>query len=65
MLDRDFLRKLNEIFASLVNLTNDELASKGINIEPSVIIDRIMSPLKDLYLKNLAELLESFLEKKP
>ena len=65
MLDRDFLRKLNEIFASLVNLTNEELASKGINIEPSVIIDKIMSPLKDLYLKNLTELLESFLEKKP
>ena len=49
MLDRDFFAKSNEIFTSLFNLANEELASKGINIEPSVIVDRIISPLKDLY----------------
>ena len=65
MVDRDFFAKSNEIFASLFNLANEELASRGINVEPSVIVDRIISPLKDLYLKNLAELLESFLEKNP
>jgi hypothetical protein len=65
MLDRDFMAKSNEVFTTLFNLANEELASKGINIEPSVIVDRIISPLKDLYLKNLTELLESFLEKNP
>ena len=65
MLDRDFFAKSNEIFTDLLNLANQEFGSKGINIEPSVIVDRIISPLKDLYLKNLAELLEFFLEKNP
>ena len=65
MLDRVFFAKSNEIFTTLFNLANEELASKGINIEPSVIVNRIISPLKDLYLKNLTELLESLLEKIP
>jgi hypothetical protein len=65
MLDRDFMAKSNEVFTALFNLAHEELTSKGINIEPSVIVDRIISPLKDLYLKNLTELLESFLEKNP
>jgi hypothetical protein len=65
MLDRDFMAKSNEVFTTLFNLAHEELTSKGINIEPSVIVDRIISPLKDLYLKNLTELLESFLEKNP
>ncbi len=65
MLDRDFFAKSNEIFTDLLNLANQELGSKGVKIGPSVIVDRIISPLKDLYLKNLTELLESFLEKNP
>jgi hypothetical protein len=65
MLDWDFLSKSDEIFADLLTLANEELGSKGVNIEPSIIVDRIISPLKDLYLKNLTELLESFLEKNP
>ena len=63
MLDRDFFAKSNEIFMNLLNLANQELDSKGVKIEPSVIIDRIISPLKTLYLKNLTELLESILGK--
>jgi hypothetical protein len=65
MFDQDFFAKSNEIFADLLNLANQELGSKGVKIEPSVIVDRIISPLKGLYLKNLTELLESFLEKNP
>jgi phospholipid N-methyltransferase len=65
MPDRDFFAKSNEIFTSLFNLANEELSSKGINVEPSVIVDRIISPLKDLYLKNSIKLLESLLEKIP
>lgn len=64
MFDRDFFAKFNEIFTDLLNLANEELSSNGINIEPSVIVDRIISPLKDLYLKNLAELFESFTREK-
>jgi len=63
MLDRDFFAESNEIFTSLFNLANEELASRGINVEPGIIVDRIISPLKDIYLKNLTELLESLLEK--
>ena len=65
MLDRVFFAKSNETFTTLFNLANEELASKGINIEPSVIVDRIISPLRDHYFKNLTELLESLLEKIP
>jgi hypothetical protein len=63
MLDRDFFAKSDEIFTDLLNLANQELGSRGVKIEPSVIVDKIISPLKTLYLKNLTELLESFLEK--
>jgi hypothetical protein len=42
MVDRDFFEKVNEIFTDLLNLANEELRSNGINIEPSVIIDRII-----------------------
>ena len=65
MLDPKFFTKSNEIFADLLTLANEESASKGINIELSVIVDKIISPLKDLYLKNLSALLESFLKKSP
>ncbi len=65
MLDRYFFAKSNQIFTTLFNPANEELNSKGIKIEPSVIVDKIISPLKDLYLKNLTELLESFLKKVP
>jgi hypothetical protein len=64
MLDQDFFAKSDKIFTVLLDLANNELGSAGVNVEPSVIVARIISPLKDLYLKNLAELLESSLEKK-
>jgi hypothetical protein len=63
MFDRDFLAKSDEIFTDLLNLANKELGSRGINIEPSVIVGKIISPLKDLYIRNLAGLLESLPEK--
>jgi hypothetical protein len=63
MLEGDFFAKSKEIFVILLNLANEELCSKGMNIEPSLIVDRIISPLKYLYLKNLNELLESFMER--
>jgi hypothetical protein len=65
MLDRDFFSKSDEVFTDLLNLANEELGSKGLNIEPSIIVSRIISPLKDIYLRNLAEVLESLLEKNP
>ena len=65
MLDRDFFVKSDKIFTDLFNLAYEEFGSRGIKVEPSLIIDRIISPLRDIYLKNLAGLLESFLEKRP
>jgi hypothetical protein len=63
MLGRDFFARSDEVFVTLFNLANEELNFNGIKIEPSVIVDEIISPLKDLYLKNLTELLESLLKK--
>jgi len=65
MLDQNFFAKSDKIFKNLLDLANNELGSAGVNIEPSVIVGRVISPLKDLYLKTIAELLESSLEKKP
>jgi hypothetical protein len=65
MLDRDFFAKSDKTFADLLTLVNEELGSKGLNIEPSIIVGRIISPLKHDFLKKLTELLESFLEKNP
>ena len=65
MLDQSFFAKCDNIFTVLLDLAKNELGSAGVNVEPSVIVGRIISPLKDLYLKNLAELLESSVEKKP
>lgn len=65
MFDQDFFANSDKIFTDLLDLANNELASAGVNVEPSVIVSRIISPLKDLYLRNLAELLESSLEKNP
>ena len=65
MFGQDFLAKSDKIIANLLTLANEELGSKGVKIEPSIIVERIISPLKDLYLKNLIELLESFLEQNP
>jgi hypothetical protein len=64
MLDLDFFVKSDKIFTDLLDLANDELGSARLSVEPSVIVDRIISPLKYLYLKNLAELLESRLVRK-
>ena len=64
MIDEDIFAKSNEIFSDLFNLANQALGSKGLNIAPSVIVERIISPLKDLYLKNLAEVLESHIKEK-
>jgi site-specific DNA-adenine methylase len=61
--DGVFWREDFQNLRDLLDLANDDLGSAGLNIEPSVIVDRIISPLKDLYVKNLAGLLESFLRK--
>jgi hypothetical protein len=63
MLSRDFFERSDEVFVTLFTLANEELNFNGIKIEPSVIFDKIISPLKDLYLKNLTELLESLLKR--
>ena len=65
MLDRDFFDKSDKIFVDLFDLANGALGSAGLNVEPSVIVSRIISPLKDLYVRNLTALLESLLEKNP
>ncbi len=56
--------KTDRIFEGLLNTAHEEFKSRGIEVEPSVLIERIISPLKDLFLKNLADVLEGYLAKK-
>jgi len=62
--EEGLLEKANTIFATLINLTNKELNSQGFTVPPSIIIEKIVSPVKDLYIKNLTELFESLLRTK-
>jgi len=64
MLNSDFFERSDAIFKELLDLANHEMSSGRLNVEPSVIVDRIICPLKALYLKNLSDLLQAFLEKK-
>ena len=62
--DEGLIEKSNRTFANLVNLTNEKLQSQGLTIDPQIIVEKIISPVKELYIRNLAELLESLLRKK-
>ena len=62
--DEGLVEKSNRTFANLVNLTNEKLKSQGLTIDPQIIVEKIISPVKELYIRNLAELLESLLRKK-
>ncbi len=61
--DEGLIEKSNRTFADLVNLTNEKLKSQGLTIDPQIIVEKIISPVKELYIRNLAELLESLLRK--
>ena len=62
--EEGLLEKTNTIFANLINVTNEELSSQGFTVAPSIIIEKIVSPVKELYIKNLTQLLESLLRTK-
>ena len=62
--DEGLIEKTNRTFADLISLTNEELKSRGLTIEPQIIVEKIVTPLKELYIKNLTALLESFLQRK-
>ena len=61
MEEQGFLAKSNQSFANLINLTNEELKSQGLTVDPQIIEEKIVSPVKELYIRNLTELLESIL----
>jgi len=63
-MDQAFFEKSNKIFVDLFNLANEELGSSGVRIESATIVEKVISPLKDHYVKNLSDLLESFLQRK-
>ena len=64
MAEEGLLEKSNVIFSNLINLTNEELNSQGFTVPPRIIIEKIVSPVKELYIKNLTELFESLLRTK-
>jgi len=64
MAEEGLLEKSNVIFSNLINLTNEELNSQGFTVPPGIIIEKIVSPVKELYIKNLTELFESLLRTK-
>jgi len=65
MHDGLFFEKSNEIFKELLDLANKEFLARRITVEPSVIVDKIITPLKELYLRKSVELLEAYLKKFP
>lgn len=64
MSDQGLLEKSNRIFADLAKLASEELNSNGLKIEPSLIVERVVSPTQQVFVKNLNELLEFLLRKK-
>ena len=62
--DEGLIEKSNRTFANLINLTNEEFKSQGLKIDPQIIVEKIVSPVKELYIRNLTELLGSILRKK-
>jgi len=63
-MDQAFFEKSNKIFVDLFNLANEELRSSGLGVESATIVEKVISPLKDHYMKNLSNLLESILQNK-
>ena len=63
-MDQVFFEKSNKIFVDLFNLANEELRSSGLGVESATIVEKVISPLKDHYMKNLSNLLESILQNK-
>ncbi len=46
-----------KLFDELFQVTFKELALMGIRVEASDVVDRVISPVKDAYLKGLMDLL--------
>jgi hypothetical protein len=55
----DSKEELPGIFNELFNRTLEQLASLGVKVEPGEVIKRIIAPVRDVYLKNLSEMLDS------
>jgi len=62
--EEGILEKSNAVFANLIALTNEELNSQGFTVPANIIIEKIVSPVKALYIKNLTQLFESLLRAK-
>ena len=62
--EEGILEKSNAVFANLIALTNEELNSQGFTVPANIIIEKIVSPVKELYIKNLTQLFESLLRAK-
>lgn len=63
LLHQEFIEDSHTIFEDLFNLAIEELGSNGMKIEPSLIFNKVISPIRMLYLKNLGEVIASVLEK--
>ncbi len=53
-----------KIFDDLFMATFQELALMGIHVEPGEVVRKVISPVKDVYLKGLVDLLALTTEKK-
>jgi len=63
-MDDMFFKRVNQIFLDLFNLSIEECNLRKVRCEPSTIIEKIISPSQSLFLKNLAELLDSLFPEK-
>jgi len=59
-MDDPFLKKVNYIFLDLFNIAVEECSLRKVRCEPSTIIAKIISPAQSLFLKNLAEMFDSY-----
>ena len=53
----DLHKEAAKIFDDLFMVTFKELGLMGIRVEPGDVVKRVISPVKDLYLKGLVDLL--------
>jgi len=50
-------KEASKLFDELFLVTFKELGLMGIQVEPSDVVERVISPVKDAYLKGLLDLL--------
>ena len=57
-------KEASKLFDELFLVTFKELGLMGIQVEPSDVVERVISPVKDAYIKGLLDLLTLMTQRK-